>query len=131
MPLDIEQAFAIGFRRNRTDVLLVQCPADGARAQPAPGKGAIEMAMIRVEPMQVRVRADWFDGRPRELTWDGRRLPVLEVVGVRDETSAFPVITGPRTIFEVETEVARFTLAYRHRARRWTIEGLDRTARAA
>jgi len=89
------------------------------------------MAMIRVEPVQVRVRADWFDGRPRELTWDGRRLPVLEVVGVRDETSAFPVITGPRTIFEVETEVARFTLAYRHRARRWTIEGLDESARAA
>jgi hypothetical protein len=53
------------------------------------------------------------------------------VVGVRNETSAFPVITGPRTIFEVETEVARFTLAYRHRARRWTIEGLDRAARAA
>jgi hypothetical protein len=89
------------------------------------------MAMIRVEPVQVRVRADWFDGRPRELTWDGRRLPVLKVVGVRDETSAFPVITGPRTIFEVETAVARFTLAYRHRARRWTIEGLDEAARAA
>jgi hypothetical protein len=89
------------------------------------------MAMIRVEPMEVHVRADWFDGRPRELTWDGRRIPVLEVVGVRDQTAAFPVVTGPGTIFEVDTEVARFTLAYRHRSRRWTIEGLDPAARAA
>jgi hypothetical protein len=89
------------------------------------------MAMIRVEPVEVRVRADWFDGRPRELTWAGRRLPVLDVVGVRDESAAFPVITGPRTLFEVETTVARFTLAYRHRSRRWTIEGLDEATRAA
>jgi len=89
------------------------------------------MAMIRVEPVEVRVRADWFDGRPRELTWAGRRLPVIEVVGVRDETSAYPVISGPRTIFEVDTSVARITLAYRHRSRRWTIEGLDEAVRAA
>jgi len=89
------------------------------------------MAMIRVEPVEVRVRADWFDGRPRELTWAGRRLPVIEVVGVRDETSAYPVISGPRTIFEVATSVARITLAYRHRSRRWTIVGLDEAVRAA
>jgi len=88
------------------------------------------MAMIRVQPVQVDVRTNWFDGRPRELTWDGVRLPVLELVGVRDETAAFPVMTGPRTIFEVDTTVARFTLAYRHRSRRWTIEGLDRAAAA-
>jgi hypothetical protein len=89
------------------------------------------MAMIRVEPVEVRVRADWFDGRPRELTWAGRRLPIVKVVGVRDETSAYPVISGPRTIFEVDTQVARITLAYRHRSRRWTIEALDQDRRAA
>jgi hypothetical protein len=89
------------------------------------------MAMIRVQPVEVHVRADWFDGRPRELTWEGRRLPVHEVVGVRNESAAFPVITGPRTLFEVTTEVARFTLSFRHRSRRWTIEGLDEAARAA
>lgn len=89
------------------------------------------MAMIRVEPVDVEVRADWFDGRPRELTWAGQRLPILQVVGVRTETAAYPVIVGPRTVFDVRTAVARLTLSYRHRSRRWTIEGLDEAGRAA
>jgi hypothetical protein len=83
------------------------------------------MAMVRVEPVEVRVRADWFDGRPREVTLAGRRLRVLGVLGVRDESSAFPVVTGPRTLFEVETADARLTLAFRHRSRKWTVEGMD------
>jgi hypothetical protein len=83
------------------------------------------MAMVRVEPVEVRVRADWFDGRPREVTLDGRRLRVLEVLGVRDESSAFPVVTGPRTLFDVATDGARMTLSFRHRSRRWTVEELD------
>lgn len=89
------------------------------------------MAMIRVEPVEVRVRTDWFDGRPKELEWAGRRLPILEVVGVRDETSAFPVVVGPRTVFDVQTACAWVQLAYRHRSRRWTIVGLDEAGRAA
>jgi len=83
------------------------------------------MAMVRVEPVEVHVRADWFDGRPREVTLNGRRLPVLEVLGVRDESAAFPVVTGPRTLFEVETADARLKLAFRHRSRRWTVEALE------
>ena len=89
------------------------------------------MAMVRVEPVEVSVRADWFDGRPREVTLDGRRLRVLEVVGVRDESAAFPVITGPRTLFEIETADARMTLSFRHRSRKWAIEELDPHAKAA
>jgi len=89
------------------------------------------MAMIRVNPVDVRVRTDWFDGRPKELEWAGRRYRILEVVGVRDETAAFPVIIGPRTVFDVQTADARLQLAYRHRTRRWTIEGLDEARRAA
>ncbi len=83
------------------------------------------MAMIRVDPVHVEVRTDWFDGRPREITWADQRLPVVAVSAVRDESSAYPVIVGPRTIFEVETPLARLTLSFRHRTRRWTIEGLD------
>ena len=83
------------------------------------------MAMVRVEPVEVRVRADWFDGRPREVTLAGRRLRVLEVLGVRDESAAFPVTTGPRTLFEVETADARMTLVFRHRSRKWMLEELD------
>lgn len=86
------------------------------------------MAMIRVAPVAVQVRTDWFDGRPLEVTWDGRRLPVTSLALVRDETSAYPVIFGPRTVFEVETPRARLTLSYRHRTRRWAIEGLDEAA---
>ena len=89
------------------------------------------MAMIRVQPIEVRVRADWFDGRPRALTWAGERLPVREIVSIRQETAAFPVVTGPRTLFEVSTTAARFSLSFRHRSRRWTIEGMDEAARAA
>ena len=89
------------------------------------------MAMIRVRPVEIHVRADWFDGRPRELTWDGERLPIREVLAVRDETAAFPVMTGPRTLFEVSTRVARFSLSFRHRSRRWTIEGMDEASKAA
>ena len=51
------------------------------------------MAMIRVQPVEVQVRAGWFDGRPRELTWAGQRLPVREIVsiqlrGLRDRLAA-------------------------------------------
>lgn len=89
------------------------------------------MAMIRVEPVEVDVRADWFDGRPREVTLHGRKLRVLEVLGVRDESSAFPVVTGPRTLFDIETADARLKLAFRHRSRRWTVEGVEALRRAA
>jgi hypothetical protein len=87
--------------------------------------------MIRVAPVPVAVRTDWFDGRPKEITWGDERLQVLAVAAVRDESSAYPVVIGPRTVFEVETPRARVTLSYRHRTRRWAIEGLDQEGRRA
>jgi len=89
------------------------------------------MAMIRVAPVHVDVRTDWFDGRPREIRWEGEVLPIVAVAAVRDETSAYPVVIGPRTVFEVDTPAARVTLSFRHRTRRWSIEGVDETARTA
>jgi hypothetical protein len=83
------------------------------------------MAFIRFEPVPVRVRTDWFDGRPREITWGDERLPITQLTAVREETSAYPVITGPRTLFEVETPRARLALTYQHRSRRWVITALD------
>jgi hypothetical protein len=85
------------------------------------------MAMIRVEPTAVRVRTNWFDGRPREVTWRDETLRVTRVSVVRQEASAYPVITGPRTLFEVTTPRARLALSYRHRSRRWTIEAFEDT----
>ena len=86
------------------------------------------MAMIHFEPVPVRVRTDWFDGRPREITWGDERLPVIDVAAVRDETSAYPALTGPRIVFEVETPRARLALSYRPRGRRWAVEAIDRAA---
>ena len=83
------------------------------------------MAFIRVEPVAVQVRTDWFDGRPREVTLGDQRLTVTRLVAVREEAAAYPVITGPRTLFEVETAEARLSLTYQHRSRRWTVTGLD------
>ena len=100
------------------------------------------MAMIRVAPVDVEVRTDWFNGSPREITWRAERLRASRgrkayrsvkhgVVAVRDERSAYPAITGPRTLFEVDTPSYRLALTYRHRSRRWLIEGLDEVAKAA
>ena len=89
------------------------------------------MAMIRVEPVPVRVRTDWFDGRPREITWGAERLPVVGVAAVRHETSAYDIAVGPRTLFEVDTPRARVKLTFGHRTRRWTIDGLDEVRPAA
>jgi hypothetical protein len=86
------------------------------------------MAMVRVAPVTVQVRTDWFNGLPREITWGDERLPVTRLVAVRDERSAYPAITGPRTLFEVDTPMLRVALTFAHRSRRWTIDGLDQAA---
>ena len=86
------------------------------------------MAFIRVEPVEVQVRTNWFSGRPREITWGDERLPIIQVAAVREEAAAYPVITGPRTLFEVDTRRARLSLIFQHRSRRWTINGLDNEA---
>ena len=64
------------------------------------------MAFIRVEPVEVQVRTDWFSGRPREITWGDERLPITRLAAIREEASAYPVISG-------------------HRSRRWTVTGMD------
>lgn len=89
------------------------------------------MAFTRVAPVQVQVRTGWFDGRPREITWGDARLPITRLNAVREEAAAFPVITGPRTLFDVETPTARLSLAYHHRSRRWVVTGLDSELRRA
>ncbi|MBP1704588.1 MAG: hypothetical protein H6Q36_327 [Chloroflexi bacterium] len=89
------------------------------------------MAMIRVEPVEVRVRTDWLSGRPRTILWGDRVLPVTAISAVRRERQAFRAGVGPRTCFEVETPESRFVLAFRHRSRRWLVEGLDERRRVA
>jgi hypothetical protein len=89
------------------------------------------MAMIRVDPVEVRVRTDWLSGRPREIRWGNRVLPITAIAAVRRESRAFRAGVGPRTCFEVETPDTRLVLAFRHRSRRWLVEGLDERRAAA
>jgi hypothetical protein len=106
------------------------CPDDGRNRCAIPRKEPV-MAMIRVDPVEVQVRTGWLDGSPREITWGDERLPITRLAAVREEAAAYPVITGPRTLFEVETPRARLSLTYQHRSRRWTITALDADRRAA
>jgi hypothetical protein len=83
------------------------------------------MAIVRMEPVDVSVRAGWIDGTPREITWGQVRLPVTRLTAVRRELAAYRVDLGPRTVFEVETPAARLALSFQHRSRRWTVDGID------
>jgi hypothetical protein len=124
--LDIERLFGLVSRQNEHPFASGVPPGDDD-----PPMKEIDMAMVRVTPVTVQVRTDWFEGIPREITWGEERFPVTRLLAVRDESSAFPAITGPRTMFEVETPVARLGLTYHHRSRRWAIEGLDQEQPAA
>ncbi len=83
------------------------------------------MAMINVAPVQVSVSCDLFTGRPRTVRAAGDLLDVLEIERVRDESKAYPIAEGPRTLFVVRTESARLRLAFGHRDRRWSVVGVD------
>ena len=67
------------------------------------------MAFIRVEPVPVQVRTDWFSGRPARSPGapNDSRSPAL-----RSSVRRRPILsmTGPRTMFEVETPRARLAL---------------------
>jgi len=89
------------------------------------------MAMVRVAPVQVQVRTDWRHGEPREITWGEERIPITRLISIRDEQRAYPAITGPRTLYEVDTPTLRLGLTYQHRSRRWTIQSLEDLAPAA
>jgi hypothetical protein len=120
--LDIEHLFGLALHRNEQTFASGVPPADD---DPRRVKEITTMAMVRVAPVTVQVRTDWFNGVPREVTWGEERLQVTRLVSIRDERRAYPAITGPRTLFEVDTPSMRLALTFQHRSRRWTIEGMD------
>ncbi len=89
------------------------------------------MTMVRVSPLEVRVRCDWLHGMPRAIRFGPEELPVLAVERVRTEVAAYTPGMGPRTCFEVVTEAGRFALAYRHRHHRWIVDGIEPAAAPA
>ncbi len=89
------------------------------------------MAITQVDPVEVHVRTSWLTGRPKDVQWGERRLPVTGISFVREETAAYPVATGPRITFSVTTPEARLMLAFRHRGRRWSLVGVDEVVNRA
>jgi hypothetical protein len=83
------------------------------------------MALVTITPLDVHVACDLFDGVPRGIRIGGDEQQILSVGRVREEVSAYPSATGPRTLFEVETPASRLRLAFHHRTRRWVIDALD------
>lgn len=74
---------------------------------------------------EIGVSVDGATGRPREIRASGERLTVSALEAVRDETAAYPLESGPRTVFVVQAGGRRFRLIHLIRDRRWTLETLD------
>lgn len=64
-------------------------------------------------------------GRPREIRAGGERLTVTALEAVRDETAAYPIETGPRTVYVVSAANRHYRLVHQLRDRRWTVEPVD------
>lgn len=80
--------------------------------------------MFNLIPASTSVSVDTATGRPREIRTDGQRLAVTALESVRDETLAYSLQTGPRTVFVVHAAGRRYRLTHRLDDRRWTIEDL-------
>lgn len=83
------------------------------------------MAMVEVYPMEVGVSCDPFSGRPRSVRIGPDEVRVVAVERIRDESAAYPVNEGPRTVFVVRTIKARLRMVFRHRDRRWLMEAIE------
>jgi hypothetical protein len=80
--------------------------------------------MFNLSAINPDVSVDGFTGRPREIRANGQRLAVTVLESVRDETAAYPIDSGPRTVFVVQAHDRRYRLVHLLRDRRWTIEEL-------
>lgn len=83
------------------------------------------MSMQELTPREVAVGCDPFTGRPRSVRVGPQEVVVTAIERVRAETAAYPMDQGPRTIFVVRTLEARLRLSFRHRDRRWLMEGIE------
>lgn len=84
--------------------------------------GAIAMFNLTASVPHVHVDAS---GRPRSIRATGQRHAVTAIESVRDETAAYPVASGPRTVFVVTAAGRRYRLVHLLRHRRWTVEPVE------
>jgi hypothetical protein len=93
-------------------------------ARPSFAGGVVAMLSIETLSPGLNVTVDRHSDRPREFRINGHRLVVTALEAVRDETAAYPLDTGPRTVFVVRSGWHRYRLVHLLRDRRWTIEEL-------
>jgi len=83
------------------------------------------MFQLNMNATGISVSVDAATGRPREIRAGGERMTVSTLEAVRDETAAYHIESGPRTVFVVRAGGRRFRLVHLLRDRRWTLEELE------
>jgi hypothetical protein len=86
------------------------------------------MALVKITPVEARVRWDRRKSRPGSVRIGDRQLTVTAVDAVRDETAAYRADRGPRTTYLVETDAGQASLVFDERRRTWYVEALDTAA---
>ena len=86
------------------------------------------MALVKITPLEARVRWDRRRARPTSIRIGNRQLTVTALDAVRDETAAYPAHRGPRTTYLLETDGGQASLVFDARRRRWYVEALDTAA---
>ena len=87
------------------------------------------MALVRISPIEARVRWDRRADRPADVRWNGHHLRVVDLDTVRDERSAYPAERGPRVTFVLRTDDGgRAAVVFDGRRRRWFLEALETAA---
>jgi hypothetical protein len=82
------------------------------------------MLHIQTDPSEVAVTLHRSTERPREIRVAGERLAVTALETVRDETAAYPLRWGPRTVYVLRAGGRRYRLVHLVRDHRWTLEQL-------
>lgn len=86
------------------------------------------MALVKINPLQARVRWDRRAEQPSRIRVANRDLTVTALKAVRDEMAAYPAARGPRITYLVATERGEASLVYDGRRRRWYLEAVDEAA---
>jgi hypothetical protein len=79
------------------------------------------MSLPNLRPQERSVVTDR-SGRPIQVIVADHPVVVESIEGVREEIAAYPVATGPRTLFTVRAAGVRLRLVHEHAAGRWTVD---------
>jgi hypothetical protein len=79
------------------------------------------MSLLQIRQDGGPVVAD-ASGRPIQVFVADRPMAVDVIEVVREEVAAYPVATGPRTLFTVRASGSRLRLVHQHRDGQWTVD---------